>query len=77
MNPERLNEEVGVLQPTLTIDQQANAAFLKFTDGKVARTVPVNDDGRVVATLSFLESGELHGIEVAGRTTPNPERCGV
>nr|WP_276535033.1 DUF2283 domain-containing protein [Cutibacterium modestum] len=61
----------------MTIDQQANAAFLKFTDDKVARTVPVNDDGRVVATLSFLESGELHGIEVAGRTTPNPERCGV
>lgn len=23
-----------------------------------------NDGGRVVATLSFLESGELHGIEL-------------
>jgi len=62
-----------VFQPSLTIDQQANAAFLKLADGKAVRTVAVNDGGRVVATLSFLDSGELQGIELldAKRHIPN------
>lgn len=62
-----------MFQPSLTIDHQANAAFLKLADGKVVRTVPVNDGGRVVATLSFLGSGELQGIELldAKRQIPN------
>lgn len=38
----------------LTVDNEANAAFLEFAKGPVAKTLPVRDGEKVVATLSFL-----------------------
>lgn len=58
--------------PELRVDEQANAAFWRFAEGPVAKTLPVCEGDRVVATLSFLEAGELQGLELLDARTQLP-----
>ena len=48
----------------IVVDEEANAAYVRFTDASPARTLAVHDDGRVIATLDFSDDGRLVGLEL-------------
>lgn len=48
----------------MTVDAEANAGYVAFAQAAVAKTLPVYDEGEVVATLSFSDEGVLLGIEL-------------
>jgi uncharacterized protein YuzE len=51
--------------PTLEVDHDAGAAYLRFRRGKVARTVPRSGSGAFVA-IDLDRSGDVLGVEIIG-----------
>lgn len=51
--------------PVVELDSEAHAAYIRFSNHKIARTQPVHTDGCVI-TIDFDEKGEVIGIELVG-----------
>lgn len=51
--------------PTVEIDTEASAAYVRFKQAKVVRTEPVRADG-VTITIDFDEHGHVIGVELVG-----------
>lgn len=59
-----------MVNPTLSYDPEANAGYISFSSEKsVAKTVPVYDDGEVIATMDFDAAGALIGVELLDAAT--------
>jgi uncharacterized protein YuzE len=53
--------------PVVELDSEAQAAYIRFTHHKVARTQPVLTEGCIV-TVDFDAKDEVIGIELVGVT---------
>lgn len=51
--------------PTVEVDTEAGAAYIRFAIGKVARTVVQDQDG-ILVTFDLDERGEVLGAELVG-----------
>lgn len=60
----------GVPIPTLELDPDANAVYIRFSKAKVVKTIPDERQGRGTILAVDLDSkGEMVGIEVVGVKT--------
>jgi len=53
--------------PVVELDTEAQAAYVRFREGKVVRTQQVETE-MVVVTLDFDEHGDILGLELIGAT---------
>jgi uncharacterized protein YuzE len=51
--------------PVVELDSAARAAYIRLSQEKVAKTIPINTDGCIV-TMDLDEDGDAVGIELVG-----------
>lgn len=56
----------GSQAPTVEVDTEAGAAYIRFRKGKVARTEVQDETGGVVVTFDFDKDGNVLGAELVG-----------
>lgn len=61
------------MKPVVSVDKDANAGYVTFSEEKVVTTLPVYDEDDVIATLSFSEGGALVGVELLNAAVQLPE----
>ena len=55
----------SVEPPTVELDSEAHAAYVRFTTRKVVKTRPVTTDGCIV-TVDYDADGAVIGVELVG-----------
>lgn len=64
-SPVSRERQAGEVLPVVELDSEARAAYVRFSNRKVAKTSPVTADGCII-TIDFDSIGGVVGIEMIG-----------